>query len=127
MDFQSITSFLADHPAVVIGAVVVGAFLVGGALKLRRTMHVERNGIVGTAVVKGLKETGRVANHTPEIALDLEVTLPGFAPYTIEKRANVPMIYYPRIQPGMTIEVIADPDKFYDADYLGLRFHDRMD
>lgn len=124
MDFESITSFISNYPAIIIAAVVIGGLAISGAIKIRRMMHVERNGIVGTAVVKRLSETGRVKNHTPEIALELEVSLPGFAPYNIEKRANVPMIYYPRIQPGMTIEVITDPERLYDPEYLGLRFHD---
>lgn len=124
MDFESITSFISNNPAIIVAAVVIGGLVISGAVKLRRMMHVERNGIVGTAVVKRLSETGRIRNRTPEIVLELKVSLPGFAPYNIEKRSNVPMIYYPRIQPGMTIEVITDRDKFYDPEYLGLRFHD---
>ena len=124
MVLEPVTSFVGNNPGLIIAAVVIGVLLISGGLKLRRMMHVQKNGVVGTAVVSTLKETGRLQNHTPELSLELEVSLPGQASYRIEKKAVIPMIYYPRIQPGMTIEVIADPDKLHDPNYLGLRFHD---
>lgn len=91
-------------------------------LKRRRAKHVLENGVRGTAIVKKLSDTGTVINNIPQIEILLEVTLPNIPTYTIIKRAAVPMIYYPRMQPGMTIDVAADPTRLNDQKYLGILF-----
>lgn len=130
MDIDSAISFLKQNLVVVIVpgilAVVFGGIFIAWLLKLRRTLHVAKNGVAGTAVVKGLRQTGARQNDVPKIAMMLEVSLPGIPTYTIEKRAYIPMIYYPRIQPGMTIDVIADPERTHDANYLGIQFRDTV-
>ena len=130
MDLDSVITFLSENLVIPITAVVFitvfGTLFIGWLLKLRRTIHVSKNGVAGTAVVKGLRETGARQNDVPKVAMQLEVTLPGIPTYTIEKRAYIPMIYYPRIQPGMTIDVIADPERTHDANYLGIQFRDTV-
>lgn len=110
--------------AVVVGIllVVFGFLIVRAVLKMLRHRHVVKNGISGTAVVKTLRETGVRENNVPKIAMNLEVHLPNIPVYVIEKKAVVPLIYYPRIQPGMTVNVIADTTKLDDPNYLGLQF-----
>ncbi len=128
MDIESAISFLKQNLVVVIVpgilAVVFGGMFIAWLLKLRRTLHVAKNGVAGTAVVKGLRQTGASKNDVPKVAMLLEVTLPGIPLYTIEKKAYIPMIYYPRIRPGMTIDVVADPQRTHDANYLGVQFRD---
>ena len=112
---------------VIVGGILALIFIpwiISGLLKMRRQIKVEKTGVIGSAVVTRVKQTGMYRNEDPKLAMELEVTLPGHAPYRIEKRAYVPTIYHPRVQPGMTIEVIADPDRRDDANYLGLRFKD---
>ncbi|HSI88783.1 MAG TPA: hypothetical protein VK918_06985 [Pyrinomonadaceae bacterium] len=119
MDLDSVFTFLRENLVIPITAVVFitvfGALFLGWLLKLRRTIHVAKHGVAGTAVVKGVRQTGAMKNDIPKIAMKLEVTLPGIPTYTIEKRAYIPMIYYPRIQPGMTIDVVADPARTDNA------------
>lgn len=126
---MDIESFLKDDQALIaigILALVVIVFFVGVLMKLRRSAMVEKDGVAGSAVVRGLRETGRVNNRTPEIEIHLDVTLPGHQPYEVAKIVSLPMIYYPRVQPGMTVEVIVHPDHKHDGNYLGLRFHDKI-
>lgn len=88
----------------------------------KRLRHLAENGVRGTAVVKTLSDTGMIINNIPQIAMSLEVSLPNIPVYTIQKRVAVPMIYYPRIQPGMTVNVAVDPAHLTDQKYLGLLF-----
>lgn len=103
----------------VIPFIIIVIFFI---LKRRRAMHLLENGVRGTAVVKTLSTTGLEINNIPQIEILLEVTLPNIPTYTINKRAAVPMIYYPRMQPGMTINVAADPTRLDDQKYLGILF-----
>ena len=90
--------------------------------KRKRMQHLAENGIRGKAVVKTLSDTGLIINNVPQISITLEVTLPNIPVYTIQKRVAIPMIYYPRIQPGMTVDVAVDPARLTDQKYLGLLF-----
>src|SRR5687767_8709080 len=90
--------------------------------KRKRMQHLAENGVRGKAVVKTLSDTGLIINNVPQIAITLEVTLPNIPVYTIQKRVAIPMIYYPRIQPGMTVDVAVDPARLTDQKYLGLLF-----
>ena len=81
MDLDSVITFLSENLVIPITAVVFitvfGTLFIGWLLKLRRTIHVSKNGVAGTAVVKGLRETGARQNDVPKVAMQLEVTLPG--------------------------------------------------
>ncbi len=90
--------------------------------KRQLAKHLLENGVRGKAVVKTLSNTGLSINRIPQVAMQLEVTLPNIPTYTIEKRAAVPMIYYPRMQPGMTVDVSVDPERLTDQKYLGILF-----
>lgn len=90
--------------------------------KQKRLQHLVENGVRGKAVIKSLSETGLIINNVPQIAMMLEVTLPNIPVYTINKRATIPMIHYPRIQPGMAVDVMADPARLNDPNYLGILF-----
>jgi hypothetical protein len=126
MDIESVTAFPFDHPAVTITVLFVGIFLISGAFGLWRMFHTERKGVTGTAVVKGIKQTSRMKNNVPQIVMTLDVTLPGYPPYTIEKYVFLPPLYYPRVQPGMTVQVVADPKRLDNDKYLGLQFKDTV-
>ena len=128
MDLDSVFGFLRENLVIpiiaVIFIIVFGGLFLGWLMRMRRAVHLAKNGLTGTAVVKGLRQTGARKNDIPKIVLQLEVTLPGIPTYTIEKGVYLPMIYYPRVQPGMTIDVIADPSRTDNAKYLGLQFKD---
>jgi hypothetical protein len=90
--------------------------------KRKRMQHLAENGVRGKALIKTLSDTGMIINNVPQIAMTLEVTLPNVPVYTIQKRVAIPMIYYPRIQPGMTVDVAVDPTRLTDQKYIGLMF-----
>lgn len=90
--------------------------------KRKRMQHLAENGVRGKAVVKTINDTGLIINNIPQITMTLEVTLPNIPVYTIQKRVALPMIYYPRVQPGMTIDVAVDATRLTDQKYLGLLF-----
>lgn len=92
------------------------------AQKRKRLQHLIDNGVAGTAVIKTLSQTGLVINNVPQISMTLEITAPNIPTYTIVKKTEIPMIYYPRIQPGMTINVMIDPARLDDQKYIGLLF-----
>ena len=106
----------------VIIAISFGAVFYFYYAKRKRLQHLVENGVKGTAVIKTLSETGLIINNVPQIAMTLEVTAENIPPYTIVKRTEIPMIYYPRIQPGMTIDVMVDPARLNDQKYIGLLF-----
>lgn len=90
--------------------------------KRQRAKYLAENGVKGKAVVKSLNQTGVYINNIPQIVMGLEVSVPNAPVYQITKTVNLPMIYYPRVQPGMTIDVVVDPARLSDQKYLGLVF-----
>jgi|SRR5690606_30965767 len=130
MDLEWVLSLIKENAEFVLalGAVLLflGFVIIGGIIKFLRHVKLEKEGVVGSAVVTRLKQIGTQKTTKPKVEMELEITLPGYAPYRIDKSVNMPMIYLPRVQPGMTIEVIADPKRLDNADYLALRFRDEV-
>ena len=111
---------LAFTLVIIVGS--FGAVYYFYAQKRKRLQHLVDNGVAGTAVVKTLDQTGLFINNVPQIAMTLEITAPNIPTYTIVKKSEIPMIYYPRIQPGMTINVMIDPARLDDQKYIGFLF-----
>ena len=65
-------------------------------------------GAAANAVVRSIEQTGPYYNHVPHLEVRLEVARPGAAPYEATARAFFPIIDYPRLQPGCTVEVRVD-------------------
>lgn len=84
----------------------IGALLTFRAVKQRR---IAESGTPGHARVVSMSETGSRINHQPVIAYELEVTVPGRAPYVIVKRITTPLIALSRIGPGDVLSVKVDP------------------
>ncbi|MEW5870959.1 MAG: hypothetical protein AB1894_16920 [Chloroflexota bacterium] len=74
----------------------------------------------GTATVLGLQDTGMRINDNPRISVLLEVNIPGYPVYQVQKSMVIPMIKISQVQVGSTVGVMADPTQPANPDKLGL-------
>jgi hypothetical protein len=88
--------------------ILVGLVMRAAAAKKRR---IEQTGTPGEARILGLGQTGMMINNNPVVEFDLEVTLPGTAPYRTTTRATVPIIALARVTPGAQLPIKADPSE----------------
>ena len=77
---------------------------------MQQMQRVNATGIAGTARLLAIADTGGTLNEHPICELQLEVTVPGRAPYTTTVRQPVPRMQAPMLQPGATMAVKVDPD-----------------
>ena len=57
---------------------------------------------------------------TPRAKLLLEVSVPNYPTYQVETTKDIPVIHAPRVQPGLTIDVLVDPDQPDNEDRIAL-------
>ena len=88
--------------------IIIGIVLRVASTKKRR---IEQSGTPGEARVVSVGQTGMLINNNPVIEFDLEVTLPGMAPYRTTTRSTVPIIALPRVMPGARLPIKADPSE----------------
>jgi len=74
----------------------------------------------GEATILSLQDTGMRINDNPRVKVLLEIRIPGYAPYQIEKTVTVPMIRLSQVQVGATVGIIADPTQPNNPDKVGL-------
>ena len=74
----------------------------------------------GTARVLSLEDTGMRINENPRVRMLLEVTIPGYPAYQVQKTITLPMIKIAQVQVGSTVNVMADPAQPQNPDKLGL-------
>ncbi len=70
------------------------------------------SGTPGRATIQSFTDTGMRQNWNPLVVVDLQVTVPGQAPYTAQATSMVPKIYLGRLQPGAEVGVRVDPSDF---------------
>jgi hypothetical protein len=70
------------------------------------------SGTPGRATIQNFTDTGMRQNWNPLVVVDLQVTVPGQAPYTAQATSTVPKIYLGRLQPGAEVGVRVDPSDF---------------
>jgi len=63
----------------------------------------------GTSVITSSVDTGERIAGNPWFQLDVEVTLPGQAPYTVSKREMVPPMFLANYAVGAVHDVAVDP------------------
>ncbi len=68
------------------------------------------SGVPGSARLLSVTDTGGTLNEHPICEIQLEVTVPGHAPYTTVLRQPVPRMQAPMLQPGGTVAVKVDPN-----------------
>ena len=62
------------------------------------------------ATIVSLRESGPYVNERPTITLELDVELPGSAPYRAQAKQVVGRLVIGRLEPGVVIPVRVDPD-----------------
>jgi hypothetical protein len=94
---------------------VMGLAFIGiDVLRFRGELRKDRlrvSGLKGTAKVVDVRDTGVTVNNSPMVNFDLEVTLPGQAPFRTHKRSVISRLSVGALTPGATIPVLADPNK----------------
>jgi hypothetical protein len=65
-------------------------------------------GLMGTATVNAINDTGMVMNNAPVCELDLTVTVPGREPYQVKHRQLIAQTALARFQPGSSFSVRVD-------------------
>ncbi|MFO0745826.1 MAG: hypothetical protein U1F43_09145 [Myxococcota bacterium] len=85
----------------------------------RASAQLMRDGLTGSALVRGVSQTHVRINRQPVMRFTLEVQLPGRTPYAVEHRQAVPMLALPLIMPGSVLAVKVDPQR---AERMALLF-----
>ena len=101
--------------------VLTFALMFGFALlKRKKVQNLLATGTQGTATILSLEDTGMRINDDPRVRMMMDVTIPGFPPYRVQKTATVSVIRLSQVQVGATVQVIADPSQPNNPDKLGL-------
>jgi hypothetical protein len=93
---------------------LTGLVLIGFGLRARRAAadddRLATTGLVGTALITGLTQTGTSLNDQPQVEMELLVTIPGRrAPYEARRKEFVPVILLGRLSSGLPLPVRVDP------------------
>lgn len=70
--------------------------------------HTAAGGVMGTADITAIRDTGTMINDAPVCELDLMVTVPGREPYAVTHRQLLAHSAIPRFQPGASFSVRVD-------------------
>lgn len=76
---------------------------------LQQSQQLQASGVDGTATVVSVADTGGSLNDHPIARLELDVTLPGQAPYRTTIEQAIPRLQAGQIVPGAVVAVKADP------------------
>ena len=74
----------------------------------------------GEATILALQDTGMRVNDNPRVAIVMEVRIPGYAPYQVQKTITLPLINLSQVQVGSVVAVLADPSQPNNPDKVGL-------
>jgi hypothetical protein len=86
----------------------------------KKTEALMATGTPGEATILQLADTGMRINDNPRLSLLLEVRIPPYPPYQVQKTMTVPMIRMSQVQVGSVVAVMADPTQPNNPDKLGL-------
>ncbi len=100
-----------------VAGLVLAGLVVWVVVGEGRHARLRATGLAASARVVAARQTGTWVNNNPEVALDLEVSVPGRAPYAATLKAVVPQLNLVAVQPGATLAVRVAPD---DAGRLAL-------
>jgi hypothetical protein len=73
------------------------------------TKDVPQNGILATARITEIKDTGSRVNYNPRVHIKMEVQPTSGAAFAAETETVVSVVDLPRLQPGATVSVRYDP------------------
>jgi hypothetical protein len=85
-------------------------FTLGPLLRnMNQRSQILKSGTPAQAVITTLADTGMLVNNQPQVRIGLQVTPPNGAPYPAEVTMVVSQLLIPRVQPGMMVPVMIDP------------------
>jgi hypothetical protein len=103
----------AAAPIVAITFLIIGfTFTIVGSVILRMgraRKELLTTGLVGRAEIVSATQTSMYVNEQPVVQLQLNVSVPGRAPYQVSHREVVPLLSLAVIQPGHSLPVAVDP------------------
>jgi hypothetical protein len=74
----------------------------------------------GEATILALQDTGMRINDDPRVAIVMEVRIPDYPPYQVQKTITLPLIRMSQVQVGAVVAVMADPTQPNNPDKVGL-------
>lgn len=86
----------------------------------KRAEELMATGKQGEATILALQDTGMRINDDPCVAIVMEVRIPGYAPYQVQKTITLPLIRMSQVQVGSVVAVMADPTQPNNPDKVGL-------
>ena len=106
-------------------SVVVTVAAIALPLYLRRANQKKAEALLATgtpgeATILQLADTGMRINDDPRVSLLLEVRIPGYPAYQVQKTVTIPLIRMSQVQVGAVVAVMADPTQPNNPDKLGL-------
>ena len=105
----------ADGALLFVGLlfIVMGLAFAGSDLwrarSIARAGRLRTSGLRGTATVVGVGDSGWTLNNNPMVNLDLEVHMPGEAPFRTRQRTVLSRLSVGALIPGSVLAVLADP------------------
>lgn len=107
------TGLLITAADVLIALAITGA----GAGAAARSRFLEQEGVLATARVLGIHETGTRINDEPLIKLDLRIEGPGLEAYTSEDKVLATVARMPMISNGRLVVLVDPATKNYQIDW----------
>jgi len=97
--------------AAVLGVVGIVLLKIGmrAAARFAEAERLRSSGLDGTATIVELSQTNMYMNGQPQVAMGLQVTVPGREPYTVQLKEFVPLIFLGALTAGVPLPVKADP------------------
>ena len=77
--------------------------------KARRIIRVHAGGIEGSAIIESISPTGLLVNKVPQYSLNIQVNLPGKAPYNAKVNKTIPDYRQQQFHTGAEVFVKVDP------------------
>jgi hypothetical protein len=74
----------------------------------------------GEATILQMADTGMRINDNPRVSLLIEVRIPGYPPYQVQKTVTIDLIRMSQVQPGSVVIVLADPTQPGNPDKVAL-------
>lgn len=104
--------------AVTAGAIAIPFYLMRNNQK--RTQDLIAKGTQGEAAILSLEDTGMRINDNPRVNVLLEIRVPNYPVYQLEKTVTIPLIRLSQVQTGSVIPVMVDMSDPTNPDKVGL-------
>jgi hypothetical protein len=87
---------------------------------LKRAQALAAVGTPGQATILSVQDTGMRINDNPRVAIVLEIHLPNYPIYQIQKTVTVSIIQLPQVQVGAVVSVLVDMSAPNNPDKVGI-------